>query len=180
MREATRTKANRSALLSKTTMDILHDDAVKCIGQYTGILYGAESYVYFASTCKRMRKLLLPALETDNKIIDTIISIRVADWIKKRYNLGVFFPSRVNTLEQLAILETWLVETNFISDNRIKFPFASTEVEPDMSERITQISNLMKRYPNIRLRLDAPLHHLTESLMNFHNYEEWQYMITGI
>ena len=121
-------------------MDILNDDAIKCIGQYTGILYGAESYVYFASTCKRMRKLLLlPTTDysnadqttggvTNNKIIETIIRIRVADWIGRRYNLGIFFPTNVSTLEQLAIFEKWLTETNFISDNRIKFPFASTEM----------------------------------------------------
>ena len=40
-------------------MDILNDDAIKTIGQSIGILYGAESYVSFASTCKRMRRLLL-------------------------------------------------------------------------------------------------------------------------
>lgn len=162
-------------------MDILNDDAIKCIGQYTGILYGAESYVYFASTCNRMRNLLLPALETaegggeqhqaggvtTNTIIDTVIRIRKLNYIRKHtpshFTHPIFSPTNIyiHTLEQLVVFEKWIAGSGYIVahefrvDNRITFPFASTEIDSDMHECIEHITKLLRRYPNVRIRLDA-------------------------
>ena len=67
-------------------MDMLNDDAIRAIGQYTGILYGPKSYTNFALTCKRTRNLLLPQVDSDNKvndqtniIIDNIIKARMSE-----------------------------------------------------------------------------------------------------
>lgn len=61
----------------------------------------------------------------------------------------------IKTLEQLEIFEKWITETNFIHDNRITFPFASTEIEDNMQEQILHIINIMERYPNVMVRLDS-------------------------
>ena len=168
-------------------MNQLNDDVIKSIGQYTGILYGPKSYVYFASTCKRMRKLLLlsPAddstsednddggqsqtiktSQSQNKIVSKIIQARtlyhlkdclatLASTTQNDKQQPLFWPNDVKTLQQLAVFEKWILETNFMHDNRITFPFASTEIADDMQDRITQIVNIMRRYPNVRVRLDA-------------------------
>ena len=66
-------------------MDILNDDAIKAIGQYTGILYGPKAYTNFALSCKRTKNLLLPTESPNdvnnqtNIIIDNIIKARVSD-----------------------------------------------------------------------------------------------------
>ena len=49
---------------------MLNDDAIRAIGQYTGILYGPKAYTNFALTCKRTRNLLLPPVDSDNKVND--------------------------------------------------------------------------------------------------------------
>ena len=167
-------------------MDMLNDDAIKSIGQSIGILYGVESYVSFASTCNRMRRLLLlPPSDNDtskgeedanddsnnptgddqtsdiltNQVIEYVISVRVGSQYKSlcpSYKPEkIFFPNNIKTLHQLSIFEKWITETNFIHDNRITFPFASTEIESNMIERIHQITMLMNRYPKLRVRLDA-------------------------
>jgi len=82
-----------------------NDDAIKSIGQYTGILYGAEAYVNFASTCKRMRQLLLlpPVVDSTievnndteneaaelmtNQIITNVINARVS-YRKEQLRVG--------------------------------------------------------------------------------------------
>ena len=142
-------------------MDMLNDDAIKSIGQSIGILYGAESYVSFASTCNRMRRLLLlppsasntskkgeeeanddstsksedqtPASVT-NQVVQYVIGVRVESQYKSlcpSYKPEkIFFPNNIKTLHQQSIFEKWISETNFMNDNRITFPFASTEMNP--------------------------------------------------
>jgi len=162
---------------------MLNDDAIKSIGQSIGILNGAESYVSFASTCKRFRRLLLlPASSSHkgggedndgstttgdyqtsgrltNQVVEYVISVRVGSQYKSlcpSYKPEkIFFPNNIKTLHQLSIFEKWITETNFMNDNRITFPFASTEIESNMIDRIHQITMLMKRYPKLRVRLDA-------------------------
>ena len=164
---------------------MLNDDAIKSIGQSIGILYGAESYVSFASTCNRMRRLLLlpPSASHDNmskegkedastgndqtsdrsltnQVVEYVIGVRVGSQYKSlcpcsKPHERMFFPNNIKTLHQLSIFEKWITTTNFMNDNRITFPFASTEIESNMIERIHQITMLMKRYPKLRVRLDA-------------------------
>jgi len=166
---------------------MLNDDAIKSIGQSIGILYGAESYVSFASTCKRFRRLLLlpPSAshtskrEEDanddsststgddqtsdrlltNQVVEYVISLRVRGQYRSLCPAckpeRIFFPNNIKTLHQLSIFEKWITTTNFMNDNRITFLFASTEIESNMIDRIHQITMLMKRYPKLRVRLDA-------------------------
>jgi len=64
-------------------MNMLNDDAIRAIGQYTGILHGPKSYINFASTCKRMKSLLLLPEESDD---DTVVSCKaVYKRAKKAY-----------------------------------------------------------------------------------------------
>ena len=62
---------------------MLNDDAIKTIGQYTGILYGPKSYTNFALTCKRMKTLLLLPEDADNKAKNEQTNI-IYDIIKAR------------------------------------------------------------------------------------------------
>ena len=64
-------------------MDTLNDDAIRVIGQYTGILYGPKSYTNFALTCKRMKNLLILPEDSDD---DTVVSCKaVYKQAKKAY-----------------------------------------------------------------------------------------------
>jgi len=52
-------------------MDMLNDDAIRVIGQYTGILHGPKSYTNFALTCKRMKTLLLLPEDSDDVTVES-------------------------------------------------------------------------------------------------------------
>ncbi len=156
-------------------MDQLNDDAIKTIGQYVGVLYGPTAYIHLAQTCKRMRRLLLLSPTTEdggsgsnkgisevgNQIVRHVIYSRVYHSISFESSSDTLHKPRIrylkhmHTLEQLSIFEYWRQTTNFIHDNRIPFPFASTEIEADMQERIDQVVAIMKRYPNVAVELHS-------------------------
>ena len=102
--------------VTNTTMDLLHDDTIKSIGEYAGKFYGAEAYVRFAQTCKRMKQLLL--LDPTNSLSDdgenqtdrNVIRARLANYCQSHPEapssiLGSGSNRGIDTLEQLAIFE---------------------------------------------------------------------------
>lgn len=158
-------------------MDLLHDDAIKSIGEYTGKLYGAAAYAHLSQTCKRIKQLLLPtSTESASKfgesnshqpVFKHVIDARVAACLVDLYK-GHHPPIRtpaaacqyygVNTLQQLVVFEEWIAKTPYFhDDNRIMFPFASTEIEPDMNPRINGINRIMHKFPSgtVTVRLDS-------------------------
>mmetsp|Transcript_7053 Transcript_7053/g.12351 ORF Transcript_7053/g.12351 Transcript_7053/m.12351 type:complete len:278 (-) Transcript_7053:518-1351(-) len=146
-------------------MDLLHDGAVKSIGEYAGKFYGAEAYIRFAQTCKRMKQLLLPdptnSLSDDgeNQTDRNVIRARLANYCQSHPEAPSSIlgsgSNGINTLEQLAVFEKWSVTNYFIHDNRITFPFATTEIEPAMLDRILKIVDIMKQHPRVSVRLDS-------------------------
>lgn len=132
--------------------DLLPDDALICIGEYTGRLFGPEAYVCLAQTCTKMKRLLLPDGSASNTVrLQSIIQSRV-DHYTSRYRTS---PSvTVRTLEELGVFESWY-ETPLYLDNRIPFPYASVEVDESMHEKILPIIKLMDRFPSITIQLDS-------------------------
>lgn len=63
----------------KDVTNILHDNAIVSIGKYVGKLYGPETYIKLAQTCKRVNRLLLPAasLSSQHPILKEIIRCRI-------------------------------------------------------------------------------------------------------
>mmetsp|Transcript_24108 Transcript_24108/g.58228 ORF Transcript_24108/g.58228 Transcript_24108/m.58228 type:complete len:302 (-) Transcript_24108:463-1368(-) len=149
-------------------MFMLNDDAVRAIGHYAGVLYGAESYVNFAWTCKRMNRLLTSSDGDDassrpydigeNQTIRSVIRARASSILRALHpNLDMSPDRIVGNLEQLTIFEEWIssMPPSFVRDNRIRFPFASTEIAPNMRELCFHTAILMVRHPNVRVRLDS-------------------------
>lgn len=138
-------------------MDLLHDDALKTVGEYAGKLYGAEAYVRFAQTCRRTRRLLLspdPDGGRENRTIRAVIECRSRPSHRRPPAVPTSAPYGIHSLEQLALFERWS-DADFLRDNRIVFPFASTEIEPEMQARVLEIADIMVRYPRVSLRLDS-------------------------
>ncbi|KAL3904007.1 MAG: hypothetical protein SGARI_005124, partial [Bacillariaceae sp.] len=161
---------------------MLHDDALVTIGEHVGKLCGAPTYVRFALTCKRMKRLLLPeqddddpivAMETDsddeegeeedgsNSVIRNVIRARARCFINScSLPLSPLFPvpkdwaSQIKTLEQLALFELWY-DHPFSRDNRIKFDFASSTVHTAYRAAIDSLREIMERFPTMSLQLDA-------------------------
>ena len=72
---------------------MLNDDAIRAIGQYTGILYGPKSYTNFALTCKRMKTLLLLPEDADNKVNNqTNIIYNIINFFIIYNTINLFFP----------------------------------------------------------------------------------------
>ena len=141
--------------IAQASFDLLHDDVLICIGEYTGKLFGPETYVCLAQTCKKIKGLLLPDENTSEteelQTIQNIIQLRVTHYSSGH---GARPNVTVRTLEELGVFESWY-ETPLYHDNRIPFPYASVEIDDSMHDKIFSVVKLMERFPSITIHLDS-------------------------
>lgn len=134
----------------------LHDDALINIGEYTGKIYGPETYTRLGQTCKRMKRLLLPDDDASSQtIIQNIIRSRKAYCTAQRsMSLETTQDLTIKSLKELALFEAWC-DTPLCDDNRIPFPFASVDIDESMHDKIHYIMKIMQRYRSITVQLDS-------------------------